>query len=89
MARKTKQIGEELKAQATKLQEIQKLQEEAQAEETQLLEETTKEITEMAEGKGLFCGVILTKADLVAVIDIALKSGEDVTIPFRLYFKEQ
>jgi hypothetical protein len=36
----------------------------------------------------MFCGIILNHADLIAVVDLALKTGESVKIPFRLYFNE-
>jgi aspartokinase len=88
MVRKTKQINEELTAQATKLQELQKLKEEAEKEEKEKIESVTKQVEQIGIDNGMFIGVILTKQDLLAVLDMALSTGENVTIPARAYFKD-
>lgn len=60
----------------------------AVAEEKQMLEDTEKAITEIADGKELFCGVILTPDDITAIVSLALKAKDNIKIPFKLYFKE-
>jgi DNA-binding protein H-NS len=88
MPRKKKEITEEKIKAAQKLQELQKLEEDAAAEEEKLLEDTREAIETTAKNAGMFCGVILTPEDLGNVVALAAKSGENVRIPFRLYFKE-
>jgi citrate lyase beta subunit len=70
------------------LAEIAALELEAQKEEVNIIETAEKNINDIAKLNGLFCGVILNHADLVAVLDLALRTGESVKIPFRLYFNE-
>jgi hypothetical protein len=68
--------------------ELASLELEAQKEELNIVETAEKNINDIALLNGLFCGVILNHADLVAIFDLALKTGESVKIPFRLYFNE-
>lgn len=89
MARKRKVIAEEKVRAAQKLNELQKLEEEAQKEEEELLDNTRKKIEAISENAGFFCGVILTPDDLGNVVALAAKTGENVRIPFRLYFNEE
>ena len=70
------------------LLELASLELEAQKEEVSIVETAEKNINDIAHLNGLFCGVILNHADLVAIFDLALKTGESVKIPFRLYFNE-
>lgn len=88
MARKVIQLQAEQAKIREKEAEIERLAQEAEQEEKNLLETTTNQITELSENSGLFCGVILSKQDLVAIIELALRTNEAVKIPFRLYFKE-
>jgi len=87
----TKKI-QDIKAKRTEaekqVQELHALEMEAQKEELNIIETAEKNINDVAKLNGLFCGVILNHADLVAVLDLALKTGESVKIPFRLYFNE-
>ena len=87
----TKKI-QDIKAKRTEaekqVQQLQALEAEAQKEELNIIETAEKNINDVAKLNGLFCGVILNHADLVAVLDLALKTGESVKIPFRLYFNE-
>lgn len=87
MARKSKEINEELKKVQEKLEEVEKLKQEAEAEEKALFEIAETEIKTIADKNDMFCGVILNRDDIVAVVDIALKTGESVKIPFKLYYK--
>ena len=70
------------------LLELASLELEAQKEEVSIVETAEKNINDIALLNGLFCGVILNHVDLVAIFDLALKTGESVKIPFRLYFNE-
>lgn len=97
--RKTKKAAENAeeimkKAQAT-IDEANASAEAAQKElereieaEKQMLENAEKSINDIAAANDLFCGVILTADDIAAVLTIALKTHENIKIPFRLYFNE-
>jgi polysaccharide deacetylase 2 family uncharacterized protein YibQ len=88
MARKLKTINTEKLEAQKKLAEIERLELEAQQEEKNILETAAKNIENVCTLNNLFCGVILTHEDLITVLQMALKSGEQIKIPFRLYFNE-
>jgi hypothetical protein len=86
--RKIKVVYNEKKQLLEKVAELERLQAEAEAEEKQKIESATSSIETIASDIEMFCGVILSQQDIVAVVDLALKTGEPVKIPFKLYFKE-
>ena len=88
MARKVKVVYDEREKALKKVEELEQLAKEAEAEEKAMIENAEKQIQTVADSVNMFCGVILSRQDIVAVIDLALKSGESVKIPFKLYFKE-
>ena len=88
MARKLKKINEEKLEVQKKLAEIERLELEAQQEEQDKLDMVNGAINSLCETNSMFCGVTLTHEDLISVIQLALKSGEQVKIPFRIYFND-
>ncbi len=58
-------------------------------EEEQLYKETEREIKDMCTERGFFCGVILTKRDVLAIVDMAIDVKDNIKIPFRLYVEEE
>jgi hypothetical protein len=56
--------------------------------EKKVLEDMETVIKEMEESRGVFCGIILGAEDIAAVVQLALKSKENVRIPFKLYYNE-
>jgi len=88
MTKKINNIREQRIAAEKQANELAALEAEAQKEEINILETAEKNINDIAKLNGMFCGIILNHADLIAVVDLALKTGESVKIPFRLYFNE-
>ena len=88
MGRKIKLVTEEKAKAARKLEEMDALLKEAQAEETRQIEEAEAAVKAIEKDRNMFCGVVLGKADLVAILDMALKTGESIKIPFKMYFIE-
>ena len=88
MARKSKVVKEQLEKLKKQEEEISKLMELAETEEKNQLENTEKAVQTIVEKNNLFCGVILSHDDLLSVLRLALQTGENVKIPFRLYFNE-
>ena len=88
MARKLRTINQEKKEAQERLAEIERIELEAQQEEKEVAEMVTTSINMACSNNNLFCGVILTHDDLISVLQLALKTGEQVKIPFRLYFNE-
>jgi hypothetical protein len=84
---KIKQLQQEKKAVEEKKAELERLIQEAETERTNMIAESEKHIDEFAKGKGLFCGVILDHQNLVAVLDLALRTSEPVKIPARCYLE--
>ncbi len=60
----------------------------AKEEEEKLYKDTVSGIDKLADKGDFFVGVILTHNDILAVIDLAMKSKEAIKIPYRLYNKE-
>ena len=78
----------EQKQAVEKLEEVNNLLQQSIDEEKNLIETVEKEITDIAEKNGFFAGVVLTHNDIVSILQIALKTGENVQVPFKLTFKE-
>jgi hypothetical protein len=88
MARKIIALNEEVKKAQEKLAEIERLKIEAEKEETILLESVTNQINELQTTNNVFVGMTITRQDLLAIVDIALQSGENVKVPFRVYIND-
>jgi|OpeIllAssembly_1097287.scaffolds.fasta_scaffold584911_2 hypothetical protein len=88
MTKKINNIREQKLEAQKKITELEILEQEAQKEEINIITTVEDNINTVSKDNGLFCGVILNHADLIAVFDLALKTGESVKIPFRLYFNE-
>lgn len=88
MARKSKEVKKELLEVTSRLEEIKRIQELAETEEKELLESTIEKIKGICDANNLFCGVILTTKDLLAIIQIAIETKENVNVPFMVYFND-
>jgi len=88
MTKKLKNLKEEALLAVEKAQEATKLVEMAELEIKDKIEAIRQDINKLAESEDLFCGIIIGHADLVAILDIALRTGESVKIPFNLYSKD-
>ena len=88
MTKKINNIREQKLEAQKKITELEILEQEAQKEEINIITTVEDNINTVSKDNGLFCGVILNHADLIAVFDLALKTGESVKITFRLYFNE-
>jgi len=78
----------ELEIVLQKVKETEELKIKADEEDKQLVESVENKIKTLTEDSGLFCGVILSTQDLLTVIQLAIESKENISIPFRLYFKD-
>lgn len=88
MARKSKRLQDKLALHQKEQEEmLAQLKEVQEREETERLkaEEEIKNVC----GEKYFCGVIVTKQDILNLIDIMLKTGENISIPFKLYFNDR
>ena len=88
MVRKSKSVKEEYDKAYARLKEINDIQQLAEAEEVKTLEDTEAAIKELCNDKGIFCGVILTPEDISNVINLAIKTGENVKIQFKLFYND-
>jgi hypothetical protein len=88
MSRKVKEVKEEAAKALARLREIEELQQLAEKEDAVLLENTEQAIKNLCTEPGVFCGVILTPEDLTNVISLAIRTGQNVKIPFKLYFND-
>jgi hypothetical protein len=88
MKKKSPSLAKELNSLMEKTKEVHDLLKRSQDEEQAFLEKSEEEIKSLADSKKLFCGVILTEADILEIIKIAIKAGpgETVKIPFKLYY---
>jgi hypothetical protein len=60
----------------------------AESEEQAKIENAKSVIDSIGKDLNAFIGVILTPSDLVAILDLALKSRENIKIPYTLYFND-
>jgi len=88
MARKLKEVKTKLDEARAKLLEMETLAALAEKEEQDKLENAKSEIDSIARDLNVFIGVTLTPSDLVAILDLALKSRENIKIPYTLYFND-
>lgn len=88
MARKSKQASEKLEEVQKELERLQAEKELADQQEQELIDNTKKAIDGECEEAGLYCGVILTPEDVLAIVQLAIQTKENIKIPYNLYFKE-
>ena len=89
MARKKiKQTQEKLDKIKLEAEELTSQLKDAEDKEQELLNETTEKINVICKEAEYFCGVVLTKQDLLTVIDMAIETKDNIRIPFRLYIDE-
>jgi hypothetical protein len=70
-------------------EELEKLHKEADQEfeeKLKFLESLEKEVNEICEKNNVFCGVILTSEDILQIIELAMKTKENIKIPFKIFF---
>lgn len=86
MARnKIKQTQEKLDKIKLEAEELTSQLKDAEDKEQELLNETTEKINVICKEAEYFCGVILSRQDLLAVLDLAMQTQIDIKIPYRLY----
>ncbi|MDY0386657.1 MAG: hypothetical protein RBT65_05900 [Methanolobus sp.] len=86
MARKKiKQTQEKLDKIKLEAEELTSQLKDAEDKEQELLNETTEKINVICKEAEYFCGVILSRQDLLAVLDLAMQTQIDIKIPYRLY----
>lgn len=88
MTKKLKNLKEKALLAAEKAEEASKLVELAEQEFKDKIESIKQDINKLAESEELFCGIILGHSDLIAILEMALKTGESVKISFNLYPKD-
>ena len=88
MARKVKEVKTKLDEARAKLVELETLAALAEKEEQEKIDNAKSEIDSIGKDLNAFIGVILTPSDLVAILDLALKSRENIKIPYTLYFND-
>lgn len=88
MAKKTKELKEELIKQQEKLKEIEKLQKLAEEEEKAQYNAVVEKVDRIAENNNCFIGVVLTPEDIAQVVKLAFVTKENVKIKYQIYFNE-
>lgn len=86
--RKSIKVKNELALKKKELEEQELILQAELEAELKVAENVEKEISRISEENSFFCGVILTREDLLKVFELALQTGENVKIPFKLYFNE-
>ena len=88
MGKKRKEILSEMEEARKRLEEIERLAKEEENESIKLLEDTNTQIENIIKERDLFCGVVLTKEDVIQIVSLIIDTKENITIPFKLYFKD-
>jgi len=71
-----------------KLEEAKQLALEEDKAEKENIENIKIQIEELSKSNSLFCGVILTKDDILQLIKMAMEVQDNIKIPFALYIEE-
>ena len=58
-------------------------------QDKELIEKVSKQIEDLCEEHGLFCGMFLGVEDLTQITKLMFESKENVYIKFHLYFKDK
>lgn len=72
-------------------EEVRKAQEEVriqEEEELKLLITTEEHVRKIAIDNSMFCGVVLTQADILGIVKMAMETKENIKIPFKMYYNE-
>lgn len=69
----------------SQIEEAERLENEAIEEEKRIFEKTESDINQMTNDAGYFCGVILSREDVLAIVDLMIQTKQNVKIPFKLY----
>jgi hypothetical protein len=85
---KSKSLKKHVEEAAQMLLEAEERLKAAQEEELQVIEDCTAGINALCDESNLFCGIILTKADIIQLVDMALTTGESIKIGYRLYLND-
>ena len=88
MARKTNEVKTKLDIARAKLVEMETLAALAEKEDQDKMEAAKSVIDAVGKETDVFIGVILTPSDLVSILDLALKTRENIKIPYTLYFND-
>ena len=88
MARKSKEVKIQLQEVRSKVTEFEALAALAEKEDQDKLLSVAEHINAKCEASGIFCGIILTPADIINILSLALQSHENIKIPFSLYFND-
>jgi len=86
--RERARIEAELEKSKLRLQEIEEQLRLVEEEELRMVENAETKIVEACKEANVFCGVVLSPEDLGNVIALAVQTGGNVKIPFKLYFNE-
>lgn len=86
MGKKTKELQDKYDELSIKAKELEILLEESKKEELDLLKKIKEDIKNLEEDNNLFCGVVLTKEDIINIFKLFLEKEDNVKIPFNLYF---
>ena len=88
MARKSKEVKIQLQEVRSKVTEFEALAALAEKEDQDKLLSVSDHINGICESSGIFCGIILTPADIINILSLALQSHDTIKIPFSLYFND-
>jgi hypothetical protein len=86
--RKSKEIKIEAIKALAELQEKERQQIKAEAEEREVIEGAENQLTQLCEENGLFCGVILTPDDIAGIVKLMCESKDNIKIKAKMYFTD-
>lgn len=88
MTRKSVNAIKAFKEAEAKLNEAREEAIKAQEEEKKLLENTKEQIKDVCKEHNIFCGIVLSKQDLLNIIELAITKKEEIKIEFQLYMND-
>lgn len=88
MKKKITNLVEEKNKLVEQLEETNKLLQLANEEEIQFIDGIKSQINKITTDNDMFCGVILSKHDILGILDIMLTTGESVKVGYNIYYNE-
>jgi len=89
MGRKSTKLSEEKLKAMKALSDLEEQEEKAVKEESEELKTIEEAINKLVEAKKMFCGVILSKDDILSILSLSIDNkGENIKIPFKVYYND-
>lgn len=86
--RRSKELKIDAVRALAELQEKERLQKVAEAEEREILDGAQLQVDQLCEQYGLYCGAIISPDDISSIVKLMVEKQDNVTIKAKFFFNE-